>query len=108
MPKKSISPKARVSNSKNKSIHRVRKRISLRDRLGQLTIRAACRLLGASGDQRLRQASRFEIDLDEDVRLVGDTLTCRVPDRSVAGGRAIVSIVEMVNKPNGMHFHCIG
>ena len=106
MPKKSVSPKARVSNSKNKSIHRVRKRISLRDRLGQLTIRAACRLLGASGDQRLRQASRFEIDLDEDVRLVGDTLTCRVPDRSVAGGRAIVSIVEMLNKPNGMHFHC--
>ncbi|HUP78037.1 MAG TPA: SWIM zinc finger family protein, partial [Pirellula sp.] len=109
MPKKSVRIKAavsKVSHSKNKLIHRVRKRISLRDRLGQLTIRAACRLLGASGDQRLRQASRFEIDLDEDVRLVGDTLTCRVPDTSVAGGRAIVSIVEMVNKPNGMHFHC--
>ena len=106
MPKKSATPTAAPARPKGKTIHRVRQRISLRDRLGQLTLRAACRMLGASGDQRLRQASRFEVDLAEDVHLVGDTLTCRVPDLNVVGGRAIVSIVEMVNKPNGMHLHC--
>ena len=63
MPKKFVQPNTAVTNSNNKSIHRVRKRISLRDRLEQLTLRAACRLLAAAGAQRLRLASRFEIVL---------------------------------------------
>ena len=57
------------------------RRIGIRDRLGQLTYRAACRLMGdEDGEARLRQGGRFEINLPRDVYLGGDTLRVRVPD----------------------------
>ncbi len=86
-----------------------RRRIGLRDRLGQLTHHAACRLMGDSdgdGEARLRHGAQFDIELPRDVHLGGDTLRVSVPDPRVAKGRANVTIVEMSNKPKGLHLNC--
>ena len=83
------------------------RRIGIRDRLGQLTYRAACRLLGdEDGEARLREGGRFEINLPHHVYLGGDTLRVRVPDPELPSLEAIVTIVEMTNKPKGLHLHC--
>jgi len=57
-----------------------KKRIGTRDRLGRLTYRGACRLVGdgEEGARRLRQGGRFEIQLSRDVYLRGDTLRVNV------------------------------
>lgn len=84
-----------------------KRRIGIRDRLGQLTYRAACRLMGdEDGETRIRQGSRFEINLPRDVYLGGDTLRVNVPDHELPAGQAIVTIVEMTNKPKGLHLNC--
>lgn len=85
-----------------------KRRIGIRDRLGQLTYRGACRLLGDGEDgiARLRQAARFEINLATDVMLSGDTLRARVPDADLPAQAAWVTIVEMTNKPQGLHLTC--
>ncbi len=85
-----------------------KKRIGIRDRLGRLTYRGACRLLadGEEGVTRLRQGGRFEINLPRDVYLGGDTLRVNVPDPESDGGVATVTIVEMTNKPQGLHLNC--
>ncbi len=85
---------------------RASRRIGIRDRLGRLTFRGACRLLGDEGEARLRQSSRFEIDLPRDVYLGGDTLRVNVPDPDVPEGQARVTFVEMTSKPKGIHFQC--
>ncbi|TWT30660.1 DEAD/DEAH box helicase [Blastopirellula retiformator] len=83
------------------------RRIGIRDRLGQLTYRAACRLLGdEDGDVRLRRGGRFEIELARDVYLGGDMLRVNVPDAEHSAGTPIVTIVEKTNKPSGLHLHC--
>jgi len=82
------------------------RRIGIRDRLGQLTYRAACRLMGDDGESRLRQGGRFEINVPEDVYLGGDTFRVTVADRELSPPRANVTIVEMTNKPKGLHLHC--
>lgn len=82
-----------------------KRRIGIRDRLGQLTYRGACRLMGdEDGEARLRQGGRFEIQFPGDVILGGDTL--RVPDLDIPSQQAIVTIVEMTSKPKGLHLHC--
>lgn len=101
----STKAKAKTANPKLAIRHRSAKRIGLRDRLGRLTYRAACRLLGAEGAARLRQASRFEVVSDQ-VRIVGDTLRASVIDLDLSEGQAMVSIVEMAKKPEGLHLHC--
>ena len=60
-----------------------KRRIGIRDRLGQLTYRGACRLLGEGeeGEARLRRGGAFEITLPTDVYLGGDTLRVTVPDQ---------------------------
>jgi hypothetical protein len=58
------------------------------------------------GEARLRRGGRFEIDFARDVYLGGDTLRVSVPDPEIAAGGAIVTIVEMTNKPKGVHLHC--
>jgi len=85
-----------------------RRRIGIRDRLGQLTYRGACRLLGdgEDGQTRLRQGGGFEINVAEDVYLGGDTLRVVVPDPDLPDGPALVTIVEMTNKPQGLHLNC--
>ena len=86
---------------------RSRKRIGIRDRLGQLTYRGACRLMGGDdGEARLRHGGRFDVNLPEDVYLAGDTLRVTLPDPELPSGRAIVTVVEMTNKPQGLHIHC--
>ena len=85
-----------------------KRRIGIRDRLGRLTYRGACRLLGDGdeGEARLRQGGRFEINLPRDVYLGGDTLRVNVPDPELPAGHAIVTVVEMTNKPQGLHLNC--
>lgn len=83
------------------------RRIGIRDRLGQLTYHAACRLMGDDdGEAKLRRGGRFEIDLPRDVRLGGDMLRVSVPDFDLPAGQANVSVVEMANKPKGLHLNC--
>jgi superfamily II DNA or RNA helicase len=61
---------------------------------------------GEDGAIRLRQGGRFEINLPRDVYLGGDLLRVNVPDPEVSGGKAIVTIVEMTNKPQGLQLNC--
>ncbi len=85
-----------------------KRRIGIRDRLGRLTYRGACRLLaeGDEGAARLRQGGRFEINLPRDVFLGGDLLRVNVPDPELPEGRATVTIVEMTNQPQGLRLNC--
>lgn len=86
---------------------RRKKRLGIRERLGQMTYRAACRLMGESdGDVRLRQGARFDIDLSRDVYLGGDTLRVNVPDPDLAEGHATVTIVEMTTQRDGLNLCC--
>jgi len=84
-----------------------KRRIGIRDRLGQLTYRAACRLMGDDdGAERLRQGGKFEINVAEQVYLGGDTLRVNVPDPKLADGQAIVTVVEKANRPKGLQLNC--
>ncbi|HUS39276.1 MAG TPA: DEAD/DEAH box helicase [Pirellulales bacterium] len=83
-----------------------RRKMGIRDRLGRLTYQGTCGLLGDDGEVRLRKSGRFEIILPRDVYLGGDTLRVSVPDHDLPEGRANVTIVEMTNKPKGLHLHC--
>ena len=58
------------------------------------------------GEARLRQGGRFEINLPRDVYLGGDTLRVSVPDPELPDKQAIVTVVEMTNKPKGLHLNC--
>ncbi len=82
------------------------RRLGIRDRLGQLTYQAACRLFGDDGHSRLRQASQYKIQFPEAVYFGGDTLRVTVDDPTLASQRAIVTIVEMVSRPKGLQFNC--
>lgn len=84
-----------------------KRRIGIQDRLGQLTYRAACRLMGdEDGAERLRRGAKFEINLADGVYLGGDTLRVNVPDPELAGGEAIVTVVEKANRPKGLQLNC--
>lgn len=58
------------------------------------------------GAARLRQGGKFEINLAENVRFLGDSFRVNVPDREVAVGVAEVIMVEMTNKSKGLHITC--
>ncbi len=101
-----IAAAAKPSTKTKRNPHRVTKRLTIRDRLGQLTIRAAERLLGEQGAKRLRQGGKIEIDVSKAVRLTGDSLFAAIPDSELPSRVAQVTIVEMSSKPNGLHLHC--
>jgi hypothetical protein len=61
---------------------------------------------GDEGAKRLCRGGQFEIHLPTDVYLGGDTLRVNVPDVEVPGGFAIVTVVEMTSKPQGLHLNC--
>ncbi len=84
-----------------------KRRKGIRERLGQLTYRAACRLMGdEDGEARLRRGGLYDIDPSCDVYLGGDTLRVSVPDPGAPEGRANVIVTEMAAKPKGLHLHC--
>ena len=84
-----------------------KRRKGIRERLGQLTYRGACRLMGdEDGEARLRRGGQYEIDLPRDVYLGGDTLRVSVPDPTAPNGCANVIVTEMTNQPKGLHLHC--
>ena len=105
---KSKPSKKTKSAKKNVKRRSSRSRIGIRDRLGQLTYRAACRLMGdEDGEVRLRQGAKFEINIAEDVFLGGDTLRVTVSDTAIREQpRATVIINEMTNQPNGLNLTC--
>lgn len=83
------------------------RRIGLRDRLGRLTWHAVRRLIGENGQERLRKAGDFSIDIATDVIMGGDTLRVSVADPMLGAKRvARVTFVEMTSKPKGLHYEC--
>lgn len=107
-PAKKRKKAASKSAKKPPTISRRRNRkIGIRDRLGQLTYHGACRLMGdEDGAAKLRQGAKFEINMPRDVRFLGDSFRVNVPDVEVPTGFAEVIIVEMTNKPKGLHLTC--
>ena len=87
-----------------------RRKIGIRERLGRLTYKGACRLMGDSdaGPARLRQGARFDIEFPRDVFLGGDTLRVSIhdPDLPEPPQRAIVTVVEMTTQPQGLLLNC--
>ena len=85
-PKKSNSAKKTTTVARKKGpskhSHRVTRRLTLRDRLSQLTYRAACRLHGTDDEQMLRQSNCFSIDPASDINLLVDTLVARALGRT--------------------------
>jgi hypothetical protein len=62
------------------------KRLTLRDRLSQLTHYRACQLLGPAGRQLIRQGAAYQdIDIDRDVYLRGDLFRLRLPGAARRG-----------------------
>ena len=96
------TPKTKRKNTSQ----RVIKRRDIRSRLGHMTIRQAERFLGEDGAVKLRQGGRNHIDASQDIKIIGDTLSCKVPDTGVPGGVARVTIVEKSNRPDGLQFNC--
>ncbi|MEZ6090124.1 MAG: hypothetical protein R3C05_19270 [Pirellulaceae bacterium] len=85
------------------------KRIGIRDRLGRLTYRGACRMMATDsedGPTRLRGGSRFDINIARDVHLGGDILRVNVSDPNLDRGYAIVTIVEQTRQPSGLLTNC--
>ncbi len=82
----------------SKISHRVTKRLTLRDRLSQLTYRAACRLHGTDGEQMLRQSNLFRIDPASDINLMTDTLVAKLVDPEAPNGLVRVTIVEQTGR----------
>ena len=86
---------------------RRKRKIGIRDRLGQLTYHGACRLMGdEDGATKLRRGAKFEINMARDVRFLGDSFRVNVPDPEIPTGFAEVIIVEMTNKLKGLHLTC--
>ncbi|MDZ4850173.1 MAG: DEAD/DEAH box helicase [Pirellulaceae bacterium] len=94
-----------VSRSKA-SLSQPSKRRDIRNRLGYLTCRQAERWLGQDGATKLRQGRQLRIDPTVNISIVGDTLCCTVPDGSIEGGIARVTIVEKSNRTDGVQFNC--
>lgn len=103
----SNSRKAEVrAVKKPKSLHRPKGRLTLKDRLSQLSYRAACRLLGSDGADLLRKSAVFDVVAAKHLTLVADSLHAKIIDPEVPGGIARVSIVEMTGRSNGLQLNC--
>ncbi|MCA9217571.1 MAG: DEAD/DEAH box helicase [Planctomycetales bacterium] len=86
-----------------------RRKIGIRDRLGRLTYRAVCRLLGdedGNGEARLRKGAGYEIDIANGVFISGDSLRVTVQDPKLPRKFTNVTFVEMTNKPKGLQINC--
>ncbi len=100
------SKKTAGARKKAKSSHRVTKRLTLRDRLSQLTYREACRLHGSDGEKMLRQSNEFSVDPTSDVNLMVDTLVATLVDQEAPGGVVRVTIVEQSGRLQGLQLNC--
>lgn len=107
-----IKPAATKTSAKKsakksgKSVHRVSKRLTLRDRLSQLTYRAACRLHGTDGEKMLRQSNVFSIDPASDITMLTDTLVAKFVDPEAPAGVVRVTIVEQTGRSQGLQLNC--
>lgn len=77
-------------------------RLTLKDRLSQLTYLQACKLLGAHGKELIRQGGKYEIDIGEQVYFDrrGDLFRVRHDDG------AVVTITLMAEARNRLHWNC--
>lgn len=92
-----------MANSK-----RTKRRIGIRDRLAQLPYVGALRLLDDDrevAEKKLRRGGTFSIPINQFFP-GDDTFRVNVEDPSVARGEAIVSVVEMTNRPQGLFVQC--
>ncbi len=105
--------RTQVANKPNKkaksgkpSVFKVTKRLTLHDRLSQLTYRAAKRLLGDEAEKLFKDAVLIEVDPFKDIRLDGDQLTAKVLEPAAPGGIARVSMVETTSRSGGLQANC--
>ncbi|MGN6545040.1 MAG: DEAD/DEAH box helicase [Aureliella sp.] len=108
-PRSTKKSQGQTANPKSKlsaNLHRVTKRLSLRDRLSQLTYRAACRLLGQDGESLLRRSGEFDLSPAAHLKLFDDTLVATVPDASLPGQIARVTLVEKTSRSGGLQMNC--
>jgi hypothetical protein len=54
--------------------------LTLKDKLSRLTYAQACRLIGEEGQELLRQSGKYEVDLEQQVRLTDDRFEFRMLD----------------------------
>ncbi len=80
-------------------------KLTLKDRLSRLNYLQACKLLGVNGKDLLRQGSKFEIDVTEQVYFKGDLFQLKIPS-DVLGETANVSITLMASARDRLHFNC--
>jgi superfamily II DNA or RNA helicase len=84
-------------------------KLSLKDRLSQLTFTEACKLLGAEGKQLIQQnANTWEFKLAEDVFLGDDLFRLRFPGESVDEQPLIVTVTLMADARQRLHWNCSG
>ncbi len=76
-------------------------------RLGGLTYRQACQMLGDDGVNRFRKSGgRFEILSDRDVYLGGDLLRVRVQDAELPNSLAIVTLTLQSGRARQLQLNC--
>lgn len=83
----------------------LKKRVMLKDRLGQLTLAGACRLLDIQPESLWEAVRDLEVDPNH-VKLVGDVFTCRINDSELQAKHAKTTITEMASKRGAIAFNC--
>src|SRR5215212_7286713 len=78
-------------------------KLTLKDRLSQLTLVEASKLLGPDGGKIIRKAAnQFDIKIDDDVYFAGDLFRLRLQDKPPA----VVTITLMAEAKNRLHWNC--
>ena len=80
-------------------VESAKRELTLRDRLSRLTYVHACRLLGKDGPHLIRQGSRHEIDIAQQVYLQGDLFRLKLPD-------TVVTITLAAAAGNRLLYNC--
>ena len=78
---------------------------SFRDILSPLTYLQACKLLGPEGKQILYAGSKFEIDLEADVRIRSEEFQLRFPNEAQERD-VVASIAYDPTSPGRLDFRC--
>ena len=80
-------------------------RLTLRDRLSQLTLEQAAKLLGPQGRRLILQGGAVDLDLKADAFIGGDLFRLRFPN--LGRGRApVVTITSKTEAKDRLHWNC--
>ena len=80
-------------------------KLTLRDRLSQLTYEQACKLLGPEGKKLIQWGGKRQVIIDEQVYL-GDDLYRQTFPAHTGGNEATVTITLMAEARDRLHWHC--